>query len=157
MRGAPGTGSPDRVILAPLGEADLDEVVQIERDCFEMPWTRPMFAAELHKTIGRNYSARTSDGRMAGFLIAYAIADGGHLLNIAVRPEMRRSGIGRILLGYFIEVLRAEKMEAIYLEVRRSNAAAIELYKSFGLERIGTRYGYYENNGEDAIVMARKL
>jgi ribosomal-protein-alanine N-acetyltransferase len=152
----PGEVASERMGIEPLSVRHIDEVLEIEAACFRKPWTRLMFLPELDKSFGRNFAAVTA-GRVAGFMIGFSLPDGGHLVNIAVRPELRRNGIGRLLLGYFIEKLKSEGKEMLFLEARRSNEAAISLYRSFGLDRIGVRYAYYDDNGEDAIVMAGRL
>jgi ribosomal-protein-alanine N-acetyltransferase len=88
--------------------------------------------------------------RIAGFLVSRPVAeDEWELLNLAVAPEFRRQGIGRNLLA---SLLRAAP-GAVFLEVRESNRAARNIYKSMGFKEVGLRPGYYENPLEPAIVM----
>lgn len=90
------------------------------------------------------------DGRVAGFLVSRAIdAAEWELLNLAVAPEFRRRGVARALL----EALRSASRGAIFLEVRESNEAARNLYKSLGFQEVGVRRQYYERSPESAIVM----
>jgi ribosomal-protein-alanine N-acetyltransferase len=88
--------------------------------------------------------------RIAGFLVCRNVADDEReLLNLAVAPEFRRHGVARDLLAGLL----AEAPGAIFLEVRESNRAARNIYKSMGFQEVGNRPGYYENPLEAAIVM----
>jgi [ribosomal protein S18]-alanine N-acetyltransferase len=90
------------------------------------------------------------DGRVAGFLVArVTAADEREILNVAVEPSFRRTGIGRILM----ETVLAEARVTWFLEVRESNAAAINLYKTLGFVVSGRRADYYQEPSEAAIVM----
>jgi ribosomal-protein-alanine N-acetyltransferase len=90
------------------------------------------------------------DSRVAGFLVSRALTAGEReVLNLAVAPEFRRQGMARDLLA----ALLAEASGAIYLEVRESNRAARNTYKSMGFQEVGKRQEYYENPLEPAIVM----
>jgi ribosomal-protein-alanine N-acetyltransferase len=87
---------------------------------------------------------------IAGFLVSREVADDEReLLNLAVAPEFRRQGVGRDLLAELL----AESTGAVFLEVRESNLAARNIYKSMGFQEVGRRLGYYENPLEPAIVM----
>jgi [ribosomal protein S18]-alanine N-acetyltransferase len=87
---------------------------------------------------------------IAGFLVSREVAeDEREILNLAVAPEFRRQGVGRDLLAG----LMAEARGTIFLEVRASNLAARNIYKSMGFQEVGNRPGYYQNPLEPAIVM----
>lgn len=90
------------------------------------------------------------ENHIAGFLVWRALADGeGEILNLAVAPEVRRTGIARALVGGLLK----EHSGTVYLEVRESNLAARNLYKSMGFQDVSRRPGYYESPPEAAIVM----
>jgi ribosomal-protein-alanine N-acetyltransferase len=78
--------------------------------------------------------------------------DEAHITNIAVHPQERRRGIGRVLLVHLIDTALDRRVEALTLEVRVSNVAAQNLYRSLGFAPAGIRQRYYENS-EDALVM----
>jgi ribosomal-protein-alanine acetyltransferase len=88
--------------------------------------------------------------RIAGFLVSRPLGQGeGELLNLAVEPEFRRRGAGKALVKAFLEGFPG----GVYLEVRESNSAALNLYKCLGFQEVTRRQGYYESPPEAAIVM----
>jgi ribosomal-protein-alanine N-acetyltransferase len=94
------------------------------------------------------------ENRLAAYLICSRYDRVWHIMNVAVDPECRRLGLATALLTRLLE--RVDDDDARYtLEVRRSNAPAIELYERFGFLVAGTRRRYYQDNGEDALVMWR--
>jgi ribosomal-protein-alanine N-acetyltransferase len=140
-----------------LTYADLPQVVAIERRAFPTPWSLAMFVLELSKPSGICLSAWSTSpgaGRLRGYLICSRYDTVWHVMNVAVDPDERRRGIATALLGELLE--RVADPDARYtLEVRRSNAGAIELYERFGFRAAGTRRRYYQDNGEDALIMWR--
>jgi len=136
-----------------LGYQDLPQVIATERRAFPTPWSLAMFVLELSKASGICLAA-FADGRLVGYLICSRYETVWHVMNIAVAPEHRRRGIARRLLGDLFE--RAGGDHARYtLEVRRSNTEAIALYESEGFRVAGLRRRYYQDNGEDALIMWR--
>jgi ribosomal-protein-alanine N-acetyltransferase len=136
---------------------DLDQVLAIERASFTMPWSRGAFLYEMQQNrVARCWVTRDT-GRVVGYLCVWEIADELHVTNIAVRPDARRRGIGRDLLGTAIADARARGFRVVALEVRPSNEEARALYDSFGFHVVGRRRGYYYDTGEDALVMEARL
>ncbi len=136
---------------------DLDQVLAIERASFTMPWSRGAFLYEMQLIrVARCWVTRDA-GRVVGYLCVWEIADELHVTNIAVRPDARRRGIGRDLLGTAIADARARGFRVVALEVRPSNEEARALYDSFGFHVVGRRRGYYYDTGEDALVMEARL
>ena len=137
--------------------SDLDAVLAIERASSPSPWGREHF---LHEIRG-NPHAYNPVVREGGRVVAYActwIVEGSlEINNIAVDPAHRRCGHARALLSRSMERARAEGCDRAILEVRPSNESARRLYASFGFQEVGRRRRYYEDNGEDAILMARAL
>jgi ribosomal-protein-alanine N-acetyltransferase len=137
--------------IRPLGYADLPQVVAIERRAFPTPWSLAMFVLELSKT-GVCLAAVDED-RLVGYLICSRYDDAWHLMNVAVDPDQRRRGIATGLLD---RLFGATGEDARFtLEVRPSNQSAIELYERVGFRPAGLRPRYYQDNGEDALVMWR--
>ena len=96
------------------------------------------------------------EGKTLGFMIYWMVLNEMHLLNLAVHPDYRRTGIATMLVTHLIDIAQKEKILDIFLEVRVSNKKAQLLYRKFGFKPIGIRQKYYTDNGEDAIVMCRR-
>jgi ribosomal-protein-alanine N-acetyltransferase len=90
------------------------------------------------------------------FLLAWAVADEVHLIDIATHPDDRKKGAASALMRTLIEYAGEHRSKLVMLEVRRSNKPAIRLYRSFGFSAIGVRRRYY-TNGEDAVEMMLTL
>ena len=144
---------PTDLVLRRLSYADLPQVIGIERRSFPTPWSLAMFVLELSKPSGICLAA-TQGGRIVGYLVCSRYAAVWHLMNICVDPDKRRHGIAAALLRRLLE--RIDDPDAqLTLEVRRSNEPAIALYEQFGFRGAGLRRRYYQDNGEDALIMWR--
>lgn len=134
--------------------ADIDTLLQMEAVCFpEDPWTRGMLQEELSRAGGLFFVARERD-RIVGFAIGWFILGELHVLQVAVSPDARRRGLGRLLMASLEAGARGG--ETAWLEVRIDNEAAIGLYEALGYRAIARRPRYYED-GCDAVVMRRSL
>jgi ribosomal-protein-alanine N-acetyltransferase len=143
---------------------DLDEVMEIERAAFKHPWSPELFRRELEHdwstilvAIEPLTSAPKGGERIIGFLIHWLVHDEVHILNVAVDPAHRRMGIARALMAETERRANAASAALLTLEVRRSNQAALELYRAFDYRPVGVRPNYYVDEGEDAIVMVKDL
>ena len=142
---APGIAQVRRLVYS-----DLPSVLAIERRSFTTPWSLAMFVLELSKPSGICLAARDDDG-LAGYLVCSRYADIWHLMNVAVDPARRRAGVATALLTrLFSEVGAGARLT---LEVRTSNHGAIEMYRRFGFAVAGERRRYYQDTGEDALIM----
>ena len=137
-----------------LTYADLPQVVAIERRSFPTPWSLAMFVLELSKPAGVSLAAFEENEEMVGYLICSRYDTVWHLMNVSVDPDRRRQGIASALLGALIERI-GERDSHLTLEVRPSNGGAIRLYEQFGFRSAGVRRRYYQDNGEDALIMWR--
>lgn len=146
-----------RATVRPMTVRDLPDIEVIERSSFTTPWSRGAFLAELLENRRARYLVAELDGRVVGYIGLWLIAGEGHITNIAVHPDYRRRGIGRLLLQSMTDLCLREGARRMTLEVRRSNLAAQDLYRSFGFIFCGTRREYYQDNGEDALIMWREL
>ncbi|MBM4395340.1 MAG: ribosomal protein S18-alanine N-acetyltransferase [Deltaproteobacteria bacterium] len=144
--------APLKVTLERARGADVPEVLAVERACFPDPWDRLAFERELVNTFSRFLIARDPEGRIAGYIIYWIAGPEFHVLNVAVRPDLRRRGVARLLMNRCLSDAIAEHAEFVALEVRASNTPAKALYRTYGFLIIGTRPKYYRN-GEDADVM----
>lgn len=93
------------------------------------------------------------DGGVSGFLVARRAADEAEILDLGVRGDERRRGVGRALVGEALAGLAGDGVRAVFLEVRESNAPARALYAGFGFDAVGRRPRYYRRPVEDAIVL----
>ncbi len=139
-----------------MHETDLSDVVRIERASFPTPWSETLFYNELRKEHAVTRVART-DNRIAGYIIANRVIDEGHILDLAVDPVFRRSGVASALVQDVLTHLKEDRCEAVFLEVRASSAAARRLYEGFGFSVLGIRKRYYSSPEEDAVIMTLKL
>ena len=142
--------------------ANLDEIMELESLVYAQPWTEAHFRGEFARRFtlalgletGRPVSGSTPD--LAAYCFFWLLGPEIHLLNLAVRPECRRRGLGRRLLKAMLDIGRRAGVETVYLEVRPKNVGAQGLYHSFGFTVTGRRPGYYED-GEDAHLMTLNL
>jgi [ribosomal protein S18]-alanine N-acetyltransferase len=136
-----------------LTYADLPQVIAIERRAFPTPWSLAMFVLELSKPGGVCLAA-LREGRLVGYLICSRYDTVWHVMNVCVDPDERRRGIATTLIEELVARVGDDRAR-FTLEVRTSNAAAIALYERFGFRTAGTRRRYYQDNGEDALIMWR--
>lgn len=141
-----------------LSYQDLPQVIAIERRVFPTPWSLAMFVLELSKQSGICLAAslRGADGerRLVGYLICSRYDTVWHVMNVAVDSDYQHRGLASAMLAELYE--RVGDVRARFtLEVRRSNHVAIHLYEREGFRAAGTRRRYYQDNGEDALVMWR--
>ncbi len=140
--------------------ADLPRVVEIEKDGFQHPWSPQLLERELSHAWSTVLLAVEDGPRgevVVGFVVFWLVHDEVHVLNIATALEARRRGVGRALMEEATESGRRRGATLATLEVRRSNEAALELYRSLGYRQAGVRVNYYSDEGEDAIVMVKQL
>ncbi len=137
-----------------LTYADLPQVIAIERRAFPTPWSLAMFVLELSKSSGTCLAALVDD-RIVGYVVCSRYADVWHVMNVAVDPDHRRRGVALALLEQLLTDVGEDA--SLTLEVRPTNHSAIRLYERLGFKAAGVRRRYYQDNGEDALVMWRNL
>jgi ribosomal-protein-alanine N-acetyltransferase len=140
--------------------ADLPAVMVIENQAFSNPWSTEMVKKELSQdwSVVLVAEASTPSGWvLRGFAIFWLVTDEVHILNVATDQAFRRQGVGREVLGAVLAWGRDHKCRMATLEVRRSNEAAINLYKSYGFRAVGVRPAYYQDDREDAVIMILDL
>ena len=141
------------VRVVPMTADHLDEIAELERICFSVPWSRKMLAEELENLLSAFLVALDDNDRVVGYAGVQVVLDEGYITNVAVRPECRRQGIAAKLLQVFLDFAKANHLAFLTLEVRASNYDAIALYGSRGFRSVGRRKNYYEHPKEDAIIM----
>ncbi|MGN6170073.1 MAG: ribosomal protein S18-alanine N-acetyltransferase [Solirubrobacteraceae bacterium] len=159
------------IAIRSLNYSDLPQVLAIERRSFPTPWSLAMFVLELSRPAGVCLAmtqveqarggrglegggrARAGQQQLLGYLVCSRYAGDWHIMNIAVDPTTRRRGLATALLEELFA--RAGRDRAYTLEVRTSNSPAIALYERFGFRPAGLRKRYYQDTGEDALIMWR--
>jgi [ribosomal protein S18]-alanine N-acetyltransferase len=138
---------------------DAEALDAIARAAFSGPSFSPV--DELERPWARVWVARGGEPgeapRALGFLVAWHVVDELHVLNVATSPQVRRRGIGAVLVEAALAFAREHGVRLVLLEVRRSNEPAIRLYEKFGFVVSGVRERYYADNDEDALEMQRVL
>ena len=143
---------PSECMIRRMTADDVDAVAAIEAATFPTPWSRDAFASEMRNVAARYLVAELA-GEVIGFAGAWIILDESHVTNIAVKKEHRGQGYGRLLTAGLMQYLSNLGAAYVTLEVRKSNLVAQNLYASLGFVRLGVRKRYYEDNGEDALIM----
>lgn len=134
---------------------DIDAVYAVEKEQFPNPWKKHYFIAELTHDISRFYVARDREsGKITGYIIFWVIEDTIELHNIAVHGDFKRKGIGTKMIDFLLTAAAEKNVKEIFLEVRRSNAAAIKFYEKFKFKQINCRKNYFDSPTEDALVFA---
>ncbi len=140
-------------VLAPLTIKDLAEVAVIENVSFAAPWPTSAYTTELSTNRLARYVGARMSGTLVGFGGIWLMVDEAHVTTMAVLPESRRSGVATVLLLELLQEARRGGARVATLDVRVSNADAQRLYLAFGFIEVGRRIRYYDDNGEDALIM----
>lgn len=157
MENAPRANSRT-VTLRRMTAPDVPAVIAIERASFNVGWPATAFERELSQNQMARYivlegdDPGTVDG-LVGFAGLWLMVEEAHVVTVAVVPEQRGRGLGRLLVHALVAMAHDSGMTAATLECRVSNAAARALYGSYGFYEVGTRKRYYSDNQEDAIIM----
>ena len=141
------------LVLAPLTVADLGEVAVIENVSFTAPWPTSAYTTELTTNRLARYVGARINGTLVGFGGIWLMVDEAHVTTMAVLPPNRRTGVATALLLELLQEARRGGARVATLDVRVSNSDAQRLYRAFGFAEVGRRIRYYDDNGEDALVM----
>lgn len=141
----------------PMASRDVEAVARLEAQLQAFPWTVGNFGDSL--AAGHSVWVARTGGELIGFSVVMSVLDEAHLLNIGVSPRHQGRGFGARLLRNAMACARLAGAVKMFLEVRPSNARAVDLYKHFGFRQIGLRKGYYPAaiGREDALVFDKEL
>ena len=140
------------LVIRKAEERDVPAIGMLEQLCFRTPWPMEFIHEDL--VVSKNhYLIMEQDGAPAGYAGMWIILDEAHLNNICVHPDHRGGGKGRSLLTALMKDALRLGAGSMTLEVRVSNAPAIALYEKTGFKSAGIRRKYYQDNGEDAMIM----
>ena len=147
--------------------ADAPALARLEQACHSHPWT----VAHFERSVGPGPEGRRvlvlrgpertdhpdhPEGGILAYCVVESVLDEVHVHNLAVRPGLRRRGLGRWLLGQTVALLRRQGARSFILEVRASNRPAVALYGSLGFGEVGRRPGYYRHPREDALILRQE-
>ncbi len=143
--------------LRPMDASDVEAVFAIEAEAYEFPWSRGIFLDCLR--VGYCCWIGALGREVVGYGVMSVAVGESHILNLCVRPDLQRQGLGRTLLERLLGIARGHHADTAFLEVRPSNGAAIRLYLAMGFNQVGVRRAYYPARGgrEDALILARSL
>ncbi len=136
--------------------SDLDAILAIEQLSFTVPWSRDSFESSLASDQITVFAAE-KDGRIAGFGCVWVLSPESEILNIAVHPDERGGGVGRLLLNAMLQSAANKGADTAFLEVRESNTPARTLYETSGFTPLGIRRNYYTKPTENAVIMQKLL
>ena len=134
--------------------SDLSLIHQIEKRVFSDSWSKESIKQELIKPSNALIIISEINGKVMGYFFSHIFKDEVHILNIAIDIPFQHQGMGKQLLDIIMK--KYLKEADVFLEVKRTNFPAINLYLSFGFEEIDIRRGYYID-GQDAVIMSRKV
>ena len=168
-----------RITVRKARAADAAAIAELEKECFARPWSFESVLYDLTENEKAVYvvaelaegqagaveqvvadgdgqvsvSGAASGSRICGYAGMWIVAGEGQITNVAVTKTARRMHAATAILDELFELAADTGAESFTLEVRVSNEPAISLYKGFGFREAGVRKGYYEDNGEDALIM----
>lgn len=143
-------------MIVSMDSAHVPQIAALERLCFSDPWSEASVQRELENPISR-WLVAEENGAVVGYVGAQMVPPEADVMNLAVRPDCRRHGAGRLLMRELIKLLYREGITTLFLEVRVSNAPARDLYASLGFTEAGRRREYYINPTEDALILRKEL
>lgn len=150
-----------------MEEFDLPMVMQIEERAYDYPWTLSGFEKSLDQ--GLNYVFCKEDAQILGYCCILPVLDEAHLLNICISPDYQRQGLAKQAMLKLFTLLKESQFNIVFLEVRVSNIAALNLYKQLGFTEDGVRKDYYRSQAwceernqlidskEDAVLMSFRM
>ncbi len=144
------------LIVRRAEEKDAGSIAELERVCFSQPWSYDSIYHDVAENKLSFYLVAETGGKIIGYAGIWNIAGEGHITNVAVSPDFRRRGVGDALIEVLLKVTREAGVYSHTLEVRKGNTGALRLYAKHGFKIEGERKGYYEDNGEDALIMWRR-
>jgi ribosomal-protein-alanine N-acetyltransferase len=149
----PDIGQSGPLVIEPMTDADVKEVVRIEQQSFTTQWPSNAFYQEMHDNKLAHYFVGRADGRVVAYGGIWVILEDSHVTTIAVHPQYRGRKFGEIMLLRLLDEAIERGASWMTLEVRESNAVAQNLYRKYGFTTVSTRKGYYSDNNENALVM----
>lgn len=134
----------------PLGLNDLTDMMQIEREVFELPWSAGQMKDSLLAAHCQTWGICSEQtGEIMGFAVLSLVLDEVELLTLSISSSFHRQGYGEKLLKFLLDKAQEAKAEKVFLEVPEFNQAAMNLYLKCGFFKIGSREKYYPSLNQD--------
>ena len=141
--------------ITKMTEAHIGQIAELEKICFNDPWSENSIASELNNRLSC-WLVAIEDGKVIGYLGSQTVLGETDMMNIAVHPDYRKNGIASNLIGELISTLMEQGSHSLMLEVRESNEPAKSLYLKLGFEVVGVRKNYYRNPKENALILRKE-
>lgn len=143
-----------KIKITRMTKDDVDGVFAVEELVRpEHHWSKEAFYNEIANKLAYYYCAKDEDGRILAYIGVWHILEESHITNLAVHPDYRRLQLAQLLIVKAVQDCYKDMIKYITLEVRESNVAAISLYQKFLFSNVGMRKKYYQDNGENALIM----
>jgi [ribosomal protein S18]-alanine N-acetyltransferase len=149
------------VSIRSISVVEIESILRLDRLCFGGLWSIDSYRRELENenshflaiTVDRDLEPETEG--IIGFGCFWAILDEAHITLLAIHPRYQGRGLGQLLLCGLLDRAREVEMARATLEVRDSNQNALHIYTKYGFETVGRRKKYYQDTGEDGVIMWR--
>jgi ribosomal-protein-alanine N-acetyltransferase len=143
--------------IVTVQRSEAEALAEIHSVAFGHAWSPEEFAALLGDRGVFAVGVRRAS-RLTGFVLVRVVADEAEILTIAVRPNSRRRGYGRMLMDEALRRLHRAGAAACFLEVDRGNTPAVALYRSLGFKVAGERRNYYrDSRGGDGTALVMRV
>lgn len=142
--------------IVKMTSSHIEEIAELEKECFSSPWSENGLKMELDNNFARFFVAFSGE-KIAGYIGSHNVLGEVYITNVAVFPEFRRNGVGKALVEFLVDEMKAENADFVTLEVRKSNLNAISLYEKCGFDKVGERKNFYEKPIEDAVLMTNYI
>ena len=140
------------ITISKMQACHLDALSEIEKACFSRAWSKEALESEIDNEHAL-FLVAENEAEVLGYVGCIFVLGEGSITNVAVSPKFRRLGIGDALISALIENAKNISAEALFLEVRKSNIPAQNLYTKHGFENCGLRKNFYREPCEDAYIM----
>lgn len=143
------------MIIVKMSESHIPQIAELEKLCFNDPWSENSIASELGNKLAL-WLVAEHEGQILGYVGSQTVLGETDMMNIATHPDFRKQGIGTALIRALIVELSAQGSHSLMLEVRASNESAISVYEKMGFIQVGIRKNYYRNPKEDALILRKE-
>ncbi len=143
-------------MIVKMDEHHVRQIAELEKICFNDPWSENSIASELNNKLSLWYVA-VEEEQVVGYVGSQTVLGETDMMNIAVHPDYRKHGIATELIETLIQGLIERNSHSLMLEVRDSNEAAKTLYQKLGFDEVGVRKNYYRNPRENALILRKEF